>query len=183
MKERKITRTITINTVTVFGADFAEQSFKEISKNITGKIDLENDMFSVLRQFSSERFAAQKITNISTRTEKRAMTEEDFIKNSFEITDETKLNERTITRTIVSNKVTVFGADFSSMEFKNSVRYIGGRIDKWEDETEILKDCTTKDFVAREIVNIETTTKRRGMTEEDFISKSVIVTDENDDEE
>lgn len=178
-KERTITRTITTNTVTVFGANFRERTFEQVTKDITGKID-EKDLMSIFAVFASSSFAPSEIVNVSTKTEKRGMTEEDFINNSFLITDETKISERLVTRTITKNTVTVFGADFSNKTFHSVTRHIGGKIDEWENKSDILKAATTDTFIAYSIENVETTTERRGMTEEDFIKKSVPVSDDTE---
>lgn len=178
-KERTITRTITINTVTVFGANFRSKTFENMTKDITGKID-ESNALEIFKAFVSATFAPSQIVSVYTKTEKRGLSEDEFIDNSFVITDETKVNERMITRTIIRNKVSVFGADFNSKEFKTYTFTMNGKLDKWEDKTEILKNATVGAFVPYSVEEITTETEKRGMTEEKFIRLSSIIEDETD---
>lgn len=85
-----------------------------------------------------------------------------------------------ITRTITISVVSVNG--YNRAEKKEEVRtekFIG-KLDAFEDEMAILDAFDSKQFRSLEIVSVNTTTKRRKETLEDFIKNSVPM---NDDEE
>lgn len=175
MKERTITRTIITNTVTVFGADFAERTFATRTKDICGKLNPE-DKIGILSKFKTDRFAPSEIESITTQTVKRYMTEEFFIMNSKVFNDVSEIKEdRVITRTINKNRIQVFGADFSDYTFHSVEKEIGGNLDEIEDKEYIFYLFKTDTFIPYQISEFSTESQKRYMSEEFFIQNSKIV--------
>lgn len=87
MKERMITRTISITTVSVKCYNRETKDFEEITKTFTGKFNTD-DEFEIFAAFDTMKYRAVEVLSVKVNQAKYALPERLFIQYGKCVTDE-----------------------------------------------------------------------------------------------